>query len=84
MREKGIDIGGQKPKPMDDGLVKIADRIITMGCIRGCPVNPPEKTEDWNLPDPGGKPVETFREVRDRIEEKVRILITELKLRSGS
>jgi len=35
--------------------------------------------EDWSLPDPKGQPIETVREIRERI----RGLVTELAARQG-
>lgn len=49
-----------------------------MGCIKGCPVTPPDKTEGWDLEDPAGKPIEKYREIRDEIDRKVRELVSEL------
>ena len=31
--------------------------------------------QDWNLPDPSGKPISLMREVRDEIEKRVKKLI---------
>jgi protein-tyrosine-phosphatase len=35
-------------------------------------------TEDWQLEDPEGKPIEQVRAIRDEIEAKVRTLIEEI------
>ena len=45
--------------------------LITMGCGDECPFVPAKKRIDWKIPDPKGKPVGFFREVRDQIKEKV-------------
>ncbi|MFH1054546.1 MAG: arsenate reductase ArsC [Candidatus Altiarchaeota archaeon] len=78
LREKGIDLSKQKPKNLTLDMIDNAYRIYTMGCIKSCPAAPPEKTFDWNLEDPSGKPKEAFRQVRDDIEERVKKLLTEL------
>lgn len=52
--------------------------FIQWGCVQGCPVTPPEKTEDWKLEDPAGKSIEKFREVREYIEQRINRLIFEL------
>ncbi|KUO42014.1 MAG: hypothetical protein APU95_00625 [Hadesarchaea archaeon YNP_N21] len=80
MKEKGIDISGRKPKPIDFNEVSTADVIVTMGCgAEGfCPATFLERVRDWNLDDPKGKPVEFVRKIRDEIEEKVKALIEEL------
>ena len=79
MKEKGIDISHQKPKILTYEMIENAEKIITMGCVKSCPAAPPEKTADWELEDPSGKPIESFRNVRDEIDRKVKKLITNLR-----
>jgi len=79
MREKGLDISKQQPKTLTLEMTLKAHKIYTMGCVKTCPLTPPEKTEDWKLEDPAGKPIEKFREVRDKIERRIRKLIAELE-----
>lgn len=79
MKELGIDISKGKPKKLTREMIKGATRIFTMGCIKGCPVTPSEKTEDWDLEDPVGKPVEKYREVRDEIGCRIRKLVSEIR-----
>jgi arsenate reductase len=38
------------------------------------------QTVDWGIEDPSGKSIEKFREVRDKIRQKVEKLIEEMKL----
>ena len=78
MKEKGIDISKQKPKLLTLDMVENAYKIYTMGCVKSCPAAPPEKTFDWKLEDPAGKPIETYRKVRDNIEQRIKKLISEL------
>jgi len=72
MREVGIDISGNKPKALTMEVLEQADRVITMGCgVEGvCPASFVE-TEDWQLEDPKGKPIEEVRRIRDEIKTKV-------------
>jgi hypothetical protein len=37
-----------------------------------------KRCEDWQLQDPAGQPVEVVRGIRDRIDARVRQLLTEL------
>ena len=76
MQEAGIDISRSKPKKMTLEMVEAADRVITMGSgiAETCPATFVE-TEDWELEDPYGKPLEEVRKIRDEIKEKVRELI---------
>jgi arsenate reductase len=78
MKEKNIDISNQKPKNLTLEMIDNAEKIITMGCIKTCPAAPPEKTTDWKLEDPTGKPIETYRQIRDDIEQRIKKLLSEL------
>ncbi|MCA1726508.1 MAG: arsenate reductase ArsC [Actinobacteria bacterium] len=78
MRELGIDLSEAKPKGLTDQAVHDADVVVTMGCGDACPVYPGKRYEDWELPDPAGKPVEEVRPIRDEIDRRVRALLTEL------
>lgn len=76
MREKGIDISNQYPKRLELEKINESKLIITMGCIKGCPLTPKDKTIDWNLKDP--KTIEDFRIIRDEIEMKIKELFLDL------
>ncbi len=75
MKERGIDISTQKSKKLTPDMVKRADMVITMGCIDSCPYSPPEKTIEWNIPDPKGKEKAVFAQVRDMIENHIKELL---------
>ncbi len=78
MRERGIDITGEYPKPWTDEVVRAADVVVTMGCGDACPVFPGRRYEDWVLDDPAGLDVDDVRPIRDEIERRVRRLLAEL------
>lgn len=78
MKEKGIDISGQKPKGFDDLKEKDFDYVITMGCKDVCPFVPARQRIEWDILDPKGKPIEAYREIRDVIERKVQEFIKNL------
>ena len=78
MRERGIDITGEFPKPWTDEIVRAADVVVTMGCGDACPVLPGKRYEDWTLEDPAGQGLEAVRPIRDAIELRVRRLLAEL------
>lgn len=77
MKEKGIDISGNRPRAMDEDMVRSADLVVIMGCSieDACPrplvVEMKKKVVDWGIEDPKGKPMEKVREIRDTIERKV-------------
>jgi len=76
--EIGVPIGGEFPKPLTDEVVRAADVVITMGCGDACPVYPGRRYLDWELEDPAGLPIAHVRDIRDDIEQRVRVLIGEL------
>jgi arsenate reductase (thioredoxin) len=78
MNEVGIDISAERPKKLEDGMVREADVVITMGCGDACPIYPGKRYEDWDLEDPSGKDLETVRGIRDRISERVEALLRDL------
>ncbi|NEU74963.1 arsenate reductase, glutathione/glutaredoxin type [Hassallia byssoidea VB512170] len=78
MSEINIDISNQTSKPLSDFHPEDFDGVISL-C--GCGVNLPqawvlrEVFQDWQLDDPEGQPIETFRRVRDEVKERVIKLI---------
>lgn len=78
MRQRGIDISGEYPKPWTDEVVRAADVVISMGCGDACPIFPGHRYEEWVLPDPAGLDVTSVEPIRDEIEQRVRHLLTEL------
>jgi arsenate reductase len=78
MRERGIDISREFPKPWTDEIVKAADVVITMGCGDACPIVPGKRYEEWDLPDPAGQDLTAVRPIRDDIERRVRALLDQL------
>lgn len=78
MREVGIDISGEYPKPWTDEIVRAADVVVTMGCGDACPIFPGKRYEDWQLADPAGQDLAAVRPIRDEIERRVRKLLAAL------
>jgi arsenate reductase len=81
MAEIGIDISSQTSKPLSNFGAEDYDAVISL-C--GCGVNLPEEWvlrslfADWQLDDPDGQPIETFRRVRDEIKLRVEKLVRSL------
>lgn len=80
MREKEIDISGNRPKLLTTKMAAEVDKIITMGCSveKFCPAPMLKNVVDWGLEDPKDKPIEKVRQIRDEIEKRVMQLISEL------
>lgn len=77
MAEVGVDLAGHKPKQLTQEMADRADRIISMGCgvdTEACPARF-LVSEDWELDDPAGEPIESVRRIRDEILERVAKLI---------
>jgi arsenate reductase (thioredoxin) len=81
MAEIGIDITNQTSKPLSNFNAEDYNAVISL-C--GCGVNLPKEWvltdvfEDWQLDDPAGQSIETFRRVRDEVKERVVKLIDSL------
>ena len=74
MREVGIDLSDKRPKKIDLEMQLHADWAITLACGGTCPYVP-GIVEDWDIPDPAGRPLAEVREIRDELERRVRDLI---------
>ncbi len=59
MQEVGIDLAGRRPTWLTREMQLHADWAVTMGCD-SCPFVP-TTVEDWDVPDPAGRPIECLR-----------------------
>ncbi len=84
MKELGIDISGQRSKPIDEKLLRRMDVVITLcgNAEASCPWTPPEiKRLYWPVKDPVGTIgaeetiMKEFRRARDEIREKIAAFI---------
>ncbi|MFH2021608.1 MAG: arsenate reductase ArsC [archaeon] len=77
MKEEDIDISKQYPKQVTEDMIKAADNIYVLCKKEYCPVFVQEskKASFWNIPDPYQSNIKTFREIRDKIKEKVSQII---------
>jgi len=78
MNEKRIDLSGKRPKGLIDLPPVEMDYLITMGCEETCPAILAKKIIEWEIPDPKGKPIDFFQEVRNIIENRVKALFEEI------
>jgi arsenate reductase (thioredoxin) len=74
MAEVGIDIAGRKPQKLSVEMQLHADWAVTMGCGEACPYVP-TMVENWDVPDPAGRPLAEVRAIRDGIEQQIHELI---------
>jgi arsenate reductase (thioredoxin) len=78
MRELGIEVAGRTPHRLEPADLEWADHVVTMGCGDECPVVPGKRYEDWELPDPAGRPLDEVRAIRDEIAVHVDGLVSQL------
>ena len=80
MSEKGLSLDGQWSKGLRDVAVAAMDVVVGMGCEVECPVPAGFKGRkvEWEIPDPYGRGIDSFRNVRDMIERRVLELLAEL------
>ncbi len=80
MSEKGLSLDGQCSKGLRDVTVAEMDVVVGMGCEVECPVPAGFKGRkaNWEIPDPYGRSIDSFRNVRDMIERKVLELLAEV------
>jgi arsenate reductase (thioredoxin) len=74
MREVGVDLAARRPQKLTLEMQLHADWAVTLACGATCPYVP-TTVEDWDIPDPAGKPLEEVRAIRDAVEERVRDLV---------
>jgi arsenate reductase (thioredoxin) len=74
MAEIGVDLSGHRPKKLTVEMQLHADWAITLACGAHCPYVP-TTVEDWDIPDPAGRPIEEVRAIRDAVEGRVVDLI---------
>ena len=79
MRERGIDVSQEPSKGFDEAWVRDGcDLVVTMGCgDDACPAFAGKRVVDWDLEDPKGKDLATFRRIRDDVEARVVALLKE-------
>lgn len=78
MAELGIELLDAEPKKLTEAAVQASDVVITMGCGDACPIFPGKRYLDWVLDDPAGRPPEEVRVIRDEIDRRVQVLLSEI------
>lgn len=82
LRELGIDVAGEYPKPIDPDLLRRADVVVTLGREAHVePVSGP-RFENWDTDEPsrrGIDGIERMRLIRDDIGDRVRQLAMQLR-----
>ncbi len=74
MAERGFELAGQEPKKVTVEMQLRADWAVTVGCEDTCPFVP-TTLEEWEIPDPAGRPLAEVREIRDLVEQQILTLL---------
>ncbi len=69
LAEVDLDVGGREPRHVSEAALADSDFVATMGC--STLDLPGVDTDDWALDDPGERPIEEVRRIRDEVEERV-------------
>lgn len=80
MAELGYDLKQHRSKSLDEMRGREFEYVITMGCGDECPFLPARHHIDWVIPDPKGGSLETFRQTRDLIRDKIKDLILRVRV----
>jgi arsenate reductase len=74
MKEVDIDISHQKPKIVDEDMIRNSAKAINMGCMdqSECPMLFMSNVIDWGIEDPKDKSIEKVRQIRDEIGKRVK------------
>ena len=78
MREIGLDISSQRPKALPDVLGPDVALVVGLCQEEECPFVPGARMEHWPLPNPAGREVEFFRQIRDELRTRIDDLVTRL------
>ena len=81
LAEIGVDIAGEKPKPITEDGVRAADLVVTLGREAQVAQLPGTRFENWDTDEPserGIEGMERMRLIRDDIDRRVQDLLTRL------
>ena len=75
LAEVDLDVAGRTPQHISETTLAESDFVATMGC--STLDLPGVDTDDWDLDDPGERPIQEVRPIRDEIESRVIALFDE-------
>ena len=80
MAEAGVSLDGQRSKGLREVQMADMDVVVTMGYEVECtpPAGFKGQAVQWEIPDPFGRSLDCYRNVRDMIERKVLGLLADL------
>src|SRR6056297_3113425 len=78
MRERDIDLSDRTPREVSTDELGSCDIVATMGCSTLELDAEDVDVRDWALDDPHGQDLDTVREIRDDVEQRVEALFDEV------
>lgn len=78
LREIGVSLGPKTPRLVTAEAVDRASRVVTFGCLDGCPPGTAGKAEDWPVPGATDKSMEELRAIRGDLAARVERLARSL------
>jgi arsenate reductase (thioredoxin) len=84
LHERGIDTSRLRSKGIRDTAAFFPDLVVNMSGIAGKSLFAESAYEDWNVEDPWGEDVETYRRICEDIEARVKDLAARLRQASGN
>jgi arsenate reductase (thioredoxin) len=81
MGEMDVDVSSHVPRPYNPVEAAKCDIVVNMAGYR-LPGPPPKDMLEWDVNDPFGAPLETYRAVRNDLEQRVMRLILDLRRRT--
>ena len=81
MKEIGINMIQQRPKPLSNSMIENSFKTVNMGCMdkQNCPALFVRDVINWNIPDPKNQSIEEVRKIRDQIQSDVLKLIASIE-----
>ncbi|WP_049892901.1 low molecular weight phosphatase family protein [Natronococcus jeotgali] len=77
MRERDIDLSDRTPREVSTDELESCDVVATMGCSTLELDAEDVDVRDWALDDPHGQDLDTVREIRDDVQQRVKALFDE-------
>ena len=78
MKEVGLSLDQEFPKPLTHDVLSASDVVVTLGCGDECPVVPGRRYEDWPVADPAGADAKQVAAIRSDLDQRVRDLLGSL------
>jgi len=79
LSERGVSVAGQFSKGLSDATLFRPDLVINMTGIPGASLFAQARYQDWDVEDPYGEHLETYRRICEDIEARVRELAATLR-----